>query len=431
MMKNRNHKILAFFASACLLLTAACTPAQDGENSQTAQEAVISGVAEWESDSEEKQPAAVMEQPAEYRGMWITYLEWQHTDFSSEEAFRTSVGAMLDNCQKLGINTVIAQVRPFGDALYASDYFPYSHLMTGTQGKAPGFDPLQVLIEEAHARQLRLEAWVNPYRVRVSSKMPAELSADNPAAVWMNTLETASYVHEVNGGLWLEPAEPAVQELIVNGVREIVSRYEVDGIQFDDYFYPEGADDTFDETAYAAYGAGQERGEFRRQNVQKLLGDVYHAVKEENPNVVFGVSPQGNNDNNYMIQYCDIKTLIAQPGYMDYVMPQLYWGYDFVLKSGNDRFAYENCLDEWLSMPRDESVSLYVGLGAYRVGNGDGTHAESSEWQSGQNLSRMVKTQREKGADGFALYRYDSLYAAECADLAQRETENLAALLAE
>lgn len=417
----------ALLAAGLLAFFTACTGAPLSE-SRGPEGVIADGVESWNAPSS-GQTAQPAEAPQEYRAVWLTYLEWQHTDFSSEEAFRLSAGAMLDGIKALGANTVIAQVRPFGDALYKSDYFPYSSLITGVQGQDPGYDPLAALLEEAHTRGLRLEAWINPYRIRLSEKLPEVLSEANPAVIWMAQEATAGYVHEVNGGLWFDPAEPEVQKLIVNGVREVVQNYEVDGIQFDDYFYPEGADDAFDQAAYEKYGADRARGDFRRDNVSALVKAVYAAVKAEKPGVAFGISPQGNNDNNYQIQYCDIGAMIAQPGYMDYVMPQLYWGYDFILKSGNDRFSYENCLEEWMAMPRDESVSLYVGLGAYRVGTGDGSYAESSEWQSGRNLTRMIETLREKGAAGFGLYRYDSLYQNTCPDLAKREVENLQALL--
>lgn len=425
--KSRRH-VGALAAAVLLLFLTACAGGPLSE-SRTPEGVIADGIESWNAPAElapQEEPAA---ETQEYRAVWLTYLEWQHTDFSSEEAFRAGAGEMLDKIQSLGANTVIAQVRPFGDALYQSAYFPYSSLITGTQGQDPGYDPLAVLIAEAHARGLRLEAWINPYRIRLSETMPAQLSEDNPAVKWMAQEETAGYVHEVNGGLWFDPAEPEVQQLIVQGVREVAANYDVDGIQFDDYFYPEGAQDDFDEAAYQKYGAGRSRADFRRDNVSALLKAVYAAIKEEKPSVEFGVSPQGNNDNNYQIQYCDIAAMIAQPGYMDYVMPQLYWGYDFILKNGSDRFSFENCLDEWLAMPRHESVRLYVGLGAYRVGGGDGSYAESSEWQSGGNLLRMVKTLREKGALGFGMYRYDSLYQNSCPDLAAREVENLAALL--
>ena len=115
----------------------------------------------------------------EWRAVWVSYLEWAELDFSSEEAFRAGAAQLLDNCLSLGLNTVIAQVRPFGDALYRSQLFPWSHLCTGVQGQDPGFDPLDVLLTEAHGRGLSVEAWINPYRLKGSASMPAALAENN------------------------------------------------------------------------------------------------------------------------------------------------------------------------------------------------------------------------------------------------------------
>ena len=168
----------------------------------------------------------------EWRAVWVSYLEFAEMDFSSESAFRADAAALMDNCLSLGLNTVIAQVRPFGDALYRSSLFPWSHLCTGVQGQDPGFDPLDVLLTEAHARGLSLEAWVNPYRLRSSASMP-------PAIVENSLLNThPEWVCTVNEGAYLNPAIPEAADYVVQGVAELVQNYAVDGIHFDDYFYP-------------------------------------------------------------------------------------------------------------------------------------------------------------------------------------------------
>lgn len=168
----------------------------------------------------------------EWRAVWVSYLEWARMDFSSEEAFRAAAAELLDNCAALGLNTVIAQVRPFGDALYESSLFPWSHLCTGTQGQGPGFDPLDVLVTEAHGRGLSLEAWVNPYRLKSSAAMPPSIADTNLINIhpeWCCT---------VGDGVYLNPAVPEAAAYVVQGVAELVEKYAVDGIHFDDYFYP-------------------------------------------------------------------------------------------------------------------------------------------------------------------------------------------------
>ena len=166
-----------------------------------------------------------------YSAMWISYLEFQSVDFSSRAAFNSQMTEMFSNCADMGVKTVIVQVRPFGDALYKSDIFPVSHLVNGTQGAALSFDPLEEMVKIAHSLNLRIEAWVNPYRVRLHSKMPDNIAESNPA-------NDAALVFSAEGGVYYNPALTQVQDMVVDGIAEIVEKYDVDGIHLDDYFYP-------------------------------------------------------------------------------------------------------------------------------------------------------------------------------------------------
>ena len=370
------------------------------------------------------QPAATPQaEPAEeIRAMWISYKEWETMDFSSEAAFTEQAARLMANSADLGMNRVLVQVRPFADAIYPSELFPWSDLCTGTQGQDPGYDPLAILVEQAHSAGLAIEAWVNPYRVRLNASYPAgELAADNPA------IAHPEWAKEVNGGIYLDPANPDVQAYIADGVQEILDNYAVDGIHFDDYFYPT-TEESFDEAEYAASGTDLSLADWRRENVNSLVSLVYRTVKESSPTAVFGISPQGNPDNNYNGQYSDVGLWMSTPGYLDYVMPQIYWGFGYTLKSGSDRFAFENIVAEWAAMPRADSVALCAGLGAYRIGDGDGGSNENStsQWQTGCNLASQVEGLRGAGLDGYALYRYASLFDnAAWSDLAAQECEAL------
>ena len=361
----------------------------------------------------------------EWRAVWVSYLEFAEMDFSSETAFRAGAAQLLDACAALGLNTVLAQVRPFGDALYRSALYPWSHLCTGVQGQDPGFDPLDVLITEAHSRGLSLEAWVNPYRLRSSAAMPPSLAQNNLA----NT--HPEWVCTVGDGLYLNPALSEAAAYVVQGVAELVQNYAVDGVHFDDYFYPT-TDPALDAAQFAAGGAG-DLGAWRRQNVTSLVKAAHDAVKAADPTLRFGVSPQGNMDNDFNEQYSDVYTWLSAEGsdaVVDYLCPQVYWGYGYQLRSGSTRFAFENIVPAWLSLPRASGTALYFGLGAYRVGTGDGgSNADSTaQWCTGEALARQVDDLRAQGAQGWALYRYGSLFGsaapaqapAECAALAAR-----------
>lgn len=408
-------RLAALCAALCLAL-AGCAPA-----------AAPGSSAPLPGSSADVQPApAAKPSGEEYRAVWISYLEWQSADFSSEDAFRAQMGSWFDQYAAMGLNTVLAQVRPFGDALYPSAIFPWSSVCTGTQGLDPGFDPLAVLVEEAHARGLRLEAWLNPYRLALNDTVPGAFSADNLATVH------PEWVKQAAGGQYLDPSRQDVRDCIAAGVQEILDGYAVDGIHLDDYFYPT-TDEAFDAAEYAAAGTNLSLEDWRRENVNALVRQLYQLVHTGGRTagaVPLGISPQGNNDNNYAQQYSDAALWLSTPGYIDYAMPQVYWGYGYTTGSGSTRFAFENITAEWLALPRAAGVALYFGLGAYRIGDGDGgnyDHAQD-QWQTGRNLADMVTTLRGAGADGFGLYRSDfllrnsawpQLAQAECAALTE------------
>ena len=356
----------------------------------------------------------------EWRAVWVSYLEWTAMDFTSEAAFRAGAAQLLDNCTALGLNTVLAQVRPFGDALYRSALFPWSHLCTGVQGQDPGFDPLDVLLQEAHGRGISVEAWINPYRLRSSAAMPPDLAAENLA----NT--HPEWVCTAGDGLYLNPAEPAAAAYVVQGVEELVQNYAVDGIHFDDYFYPT-TEERIDAAQFAASGSG-DLAAWRRENVTALVRAVHDAVKAADPTLRFGISPQGNPDNDENQQYSDV-TAWLRDAVVDYLCPQVYWGYGYTLQSGSTRFAFENIVPAWLAYPRAAEAALYFGLGAYRIGVGDGgANPDSvSGWSTGSALARQVQDLRSQGAGGWALYRYGSLFGAGAPELAAAEIAALQA----
>ncbi len=360
---------------------------------------------------------------SQMKAMWISYLEFQSVNFSSKTAFVSDMTQMFQNCKSMGLDTVIVQVRPFGDALYKSSVFPSSHLITGTQGAPMAYDPLEEMVKIAHGINLRIEAWVNPYRVRLSSKMPDNIAQSNPA-------NNKDLVIEANGGIYYNPALSEVQDLVAKGVAEIVENYDVDGIHLDDYFYP-STEASLDEAQYKASGTSLSQDDWRRENVNTLVRKLYSTVKGIDSSVTFGISPQGNNGNNYTMQYSDVKLWLANEGYADYIMPQLYWGFGYLTKSGRTDYQFVNLCEQWESYPRAAGVKLYIGLGAYRIGDGDGGANDQSEWSRGDNLMRMINTINSiDGIDGFALYRYDNLFKnSKYAALAQSEVDHMTEIM--
>ena len=347
---------------------------------------------------------------APYRAVWVSYLEWQQVDFSTPETFSGDIAVILDNIRDLGATVVLAQVRPFGDALYPSSYYPFSHLCTGQQGRDPGYDPLALLVQAAHDRGLALEAWVNPYRIQAGltpalcGASPAKLHPD-----WVKYTDTGAY---------LDPANTAVRQYIADAVGELCANYDVDGIHFDDYFYPT-TDPAFDAADYAASGTALPQDDWRRENVNALV-ELCHATARRY-GVRFGVAPVGDPEQNYALQYSDAARWLRQ-GTVDYLMPQLYWGQEYV-KDGDTSHSLARLAGAWAALPRAAGVRLYAGLGAYRIGAGDGSDA-GSEWVSGRALADQLNLLDRLGVQGAGLYRYASLFdASDYAGLAAAEVD--------
>lgn len=347
---------------------------------------------------------------APYRAVWVSYLEWQQVDFSTPETFSGDIAVILDNIRNLGATVVLAQVRPFGDALYPSSYYPFSHLCTGQQGRDPGYDPMALLVQAAHDRGLALEAWVNPYRIQAGltpalcDASPAKLHPD-----WVKYTDTGAY---------LDPANTAVRQYIADAVGELCANYDVDGIHFDDYFYPT-TDPAFDAADYAASGTALTRDDWRRENVNALV-ELCHATARRY-GVRFGVAPVGDPEQNYALQYSDAARWLRQ-GTVDYLMPQLYWGQEYV-KDGDTSHSLARLAGAWAALPRAAGVRLYAGLGAYRIGAGDGSDA-GSEWVSGRALADQLNLLDRLGVQGAGLYRYASLFdASDYAGLAAAEVD--------
>ena len=247
-----------------------------------------------------------------------------------------------------------------------------------------------------------------------------------------NLLNThPEWVCTVNEGAYLNPAIPEAADYVVQGVVELVQNYAVDGIHFDDYFYPT-TDPSIDAAQFAASGETN-LAAWRRANVTRLVKAAHDTVNAADPTLRFGVSPQGNPDNDLNEQYSDISAWLTASGadaVVDYLCPQVYWGYGYTLSSGSTRFAFERIVPEWLALPRAEDVALYFGLGAYRVGTGDGgANADSvSQWCTGSALAKQVSDLRNDVAGGWALYRYGSLFGPGAVDSAAAERAALAAL---
>lgn len=356
----------------------------------------------------------------EMRGVWVSYIEldMQNESDKSESAFREKFKDIAITSKNAGFNTLIVQVRPFCDALYKSAYFPYSHILSGEQGVSPDYDALKVMCEICSELDLDIHAWVNPYRISTDST-PQVLSETNPYVIDNEIGE------ETETGIFLNPANKMARNLIIDGVTEIVRNYDVDGIQFDDYFYPT-QDSDFDDTEYADYveTVGEMNcmsiDNWRLANVNTLICDTYRAIHKISNDVDFGISPQGNIDNNAQI-YADVKTWCICKGFVDYICPQLYYSLD------NPALTFEDSLTAWSELDINKSVKLYVGLAGYKA-NSD---ADEGTWLYSNNiLADEYKTAvNNEKVSGIMLYSYSALKdenaSTEIANLTKAMSNNL------
>ena len=331
----------------------------------------------------------------EVRGVWVSTV--YNLDYPSESGITPAemmheADDIIDSAAAAGMNTIILQVRPCCDAIYPSEIFPWSQYISGKQGQAPegGFDPLDYFIDQCHTRGIKLQAWINPYRVTVKSFTSIEeglatLSSLHPAYVHPEWVRLGA-----DGRLYFDPALPDVQELIVDGVREILDNYEVDGIHLDDYFYPDGGFD--DIVSYEKLGTDYTNiGDFRRDNVNCIVRELYSLVKSYG--VTFGISPFGIWANqsseprgsqtvggqSYFDHYADTLKWIVE-GWIDYVAPQLYW------PIGSTEGEFEILLRWWRSVTEGSGVDLYIGIGAYRTLDAD----PSSSWYEGAEVKKQL-----------------------------------------
>ncbi|MBN2898137.1 MAG: family 10 glycosylhydrolase [Clostridia bacterium] len=277
------------------------------------------------------------------------------------EAQKKEFTEKMDKLQALGINTIVVQVRPTGDALYQSIYNPWSSVLTGTQGKYPGYDPLAYMVEAAHRRGMALHAWLNPYRVTTKGTDISALSENHPAR--LNPDLVISY----NEALYYNPEKESVKNLITNTVCEIISKYDVDGIVFDDYFYPSNYPLPEGESRDGAVANA------RRAHVNDLIKRVHTTIETTRPDVLFGISPMGiwknassdptgsataGNEAYYSV-CSDARTWIKNE-WIDYISPQIYWSI------GTAAADYETLVKWWSNEVAGTSVKLWISQGIYR-----------------------------------------------------------------
>lgn len=392
-MRSRRLTYLIIFTLAAMVMTACLAVLSPKREVLSAGDPVAaesgSGGAEQTSAPEgSAAPAAtsgpgtsrtVVKVPAgeEVRAVWVAFYEYKTAGLKnkSESVFRKNADKLFRNIRDNGCNTVFFHVRAFDDAIWLSDNFDFSSYMGKNE---PAYDPLTILVESAHKYGLSFQAWMNPYRI------------------------TQQKIYD--------PSKKATKSRILLAVKEVIDGYEVDGIHFDDYFYPGGS-----HKQYKKYASVSRRT--KMDTVNGMIRDVYRMVKEKSPELQFGISPAGN------VEYCeslgaDVKTWMSEPGYIDYIVPQIYWSNVYKL-SGKRTKLFDKRFKQWRSLNKLR-VPMYIGLGLYRGGM---KSREDLGWRKSSKVvaSQISKTRRSSKASGYSLFSYESLYKKSC----QKEVKNM------
>lgn len=353
-----------------------------------------------------KQPQARLQEPV--RGIWLTTvsrLDWPPVasvnlprDKRIQQQQKSLTGK-LDKLKSLGINTVYFQVKPDATALWPSKILPWSDMLTGTIGEDPGYDPLQFMLDEAHKRGIRVHAWFNPYRVSVNTR-PSTVTELNrtlalhPASVFVLHRD---WIRTAGNRFVLDPGIPEVRDWITSIVAEVVTRYPIDGVQFDDYFYAEAPGSLLNDSGtYRRYGQGfSTKADWRRHNTQQLIEQVSHTIKQLKPEVEFGVSPAGVWRNRgqdptgsetrgaaaYDESYADTRRWVEQ-GLLDYIAPQIYWPF------ARDAARYDVLAKWWAQVVKPTRTRLYIGVALYKVGE---PSKMEPDWMVGGGVPELKK----------------------------------------
>jgi uncharacterized lipoprotein YddW (UPF0748 family) len=335
---------------------------------------------------------------AEFRGVWIASvdnIDWPTKGMLNADSQQTEYIRQLDMHRQNGMNAVIVQVRPSADAFYPSPYEPWSQWLAGTQGKPPSpyYDPLQFMIKEAHKRGFEFHAWCNPYRadfkIGSSSISPNHITRIHP-----------EWFLEYGDKKYFDPANKDVQRFVVNVIADMVSRYDVDAVHMDDYFYPYRitGKEFPDDESYKKSGTKLSKDDWRRSNVDTIIKMLSVAIKRTKPWVQFGISPfsvwrnkdkdtEGSDSQagqtNYDDLYADILLWLKEK-WIDYVAPQLY------LEIGHEKIDYKKMLDWWSRHAYGRH--LYIGHGIYRTA---GNSPANAAWRKPEELPNQIKLLRQ------------------------------------
>lgn len=334
---------------------------------------------------------------AKVKAMWFPYFEYRNILLGkSENEFAENIKACFQNAKDIGINTLYVHLRAHGDAYYYSDVFPMGAECSGAIGEKISFDPLEIMVDIAHSLGLSFHAWVNPLRLANGEDI-ANLPQNYILKQWYDDAQkNGTYIVECDGLYYLNPAYAETRQLVCDGIEEILQNYNIDGIHIDDYFYPT-TDISFDSTAFGECGEA-DLTEWRRSNTNALVSQIYATVKEYDPNVLFGISPLCTDSANRGV-YADVDLWCSSSGYCDYIVPQIYFGYE------SKDAPFDLMLCSWKQKCALSDIQLIIGICTYKYAE------NSTEWSDCNLTANQLQTILDDSAlSGAAIYSYSSTF---------------------
>ncbi|MBE6800799.1 MAG: hypothetical protein E7529_06305 [Ruminococcaceae bacterium] len=372
--------------------------------------------------AEASEATAISENPQnKIYAVWLTYSEiGSFVKGKSEDEYRADIETVFKVLKENEINTVFYQCRAFCDSFYESEIFPASKYITADSRK-PDFDPFEIFLEKAKAYNISVHCWINPYRISYNNDFK-NLPENSPARELYKGDKNSLIICEE--GVFLNPAHTESRRLVLSGIKEILNKYKVNGIHFDDYFYPE-TKEINDKELYNEYknqGGALPLAEWRRENVNALISSVYSLVKSQNNALIFSVSPSADIEKCKNVFYADVEKWCREEDFVDLLIPQIYYGFE------NEKMPFREVLGEWEKLALQGNIKLLCGLAAYKCGKPDEFAGEGvNEWSENVNiLSRQYEQVSESPVwQGFSLFSYSYCFGENVTENSKKEIKNL------
>ena len=369
---------------------------------------------------EKDEKSEIIESPEEIKGVWISCYDHISAYQKTKSQYLAETDRMFETIKSCGLNTAFVHLRAFSDAFYESDIFPYSSYIAGKQGNTLPFDPFEVMLTSAEKHGISIHGWINPFRISSKPDISA-LSNDNPARKIFESENKNGEICILDNGIYYNPTCESNHKIILDGIKEIIRKYDINGIHIDDYFYP-STDKNIDKLQFGNYlsdGGCLSLNEWRKTNVNAFVSALYSTVKSENKDMIVSISPSANTETNENELYADCGLWLSEEGYADMIIPQIYFGFN------HETHPFGETLKKWGAFERNPSVKLLCGIASYKCNEKYSYISENEklDWQSRKNnLAMQVDgIRKNKNYCGFAVFSYGDLINEKC----KEEIDNL------